>query len=330
MNSLAELKLPEFDDILAAAGRLDGLAVKTPLLESPLLNEQLGGRLLVKPETLQRTGSFKFRGAYNRIATFSEEQRQQGIVAYSSGNHAQGVAAAAQLFGIPVTIVMPEDSPRIKIDNTHAYGATIVFYDRETEKREEIAEQITRDSGASLVRPYDDPYIIAGQGTVGLELARQAEESRAVLDDVVVPCGGGGLSAGMSIALAELSPDTRVHIAEPDGFDDTRRSLVSGAIQINEPGPQSFCDSLLAPTPGDLTFAINRCLLAGGFAVSDTAVTEAMSMAFNFFKLVVEPGGAAALAAVASGALSCQGRTVAVVCSGGNVDPQVFRDALSA
>jgi len=304
--------------------------VRTPLIESPVVNARLGGRLLVKPECLQRTGSFKFRGAFNAIVQLDETKRRAGVVAYSSGNHAQGVAAAAQLLGIPATIVMPADAPAIKLANTRGYGAEVVLYDRRRESRESIAQRVAAERGASLIPPYDDVRVIAGQGTVGLELAQQAEALGVSLEAVVVPAGGGGLLAGTATAVAALSPGTKLYSAEPAAFDDHRRSLAAGRRIENEPTARSICDALQAPQPGEITFAINRRLLAGGLAVSDDEVRDAMRVAFADYKLVIEPGGAAALAAVLSGKLDVSGKAVAVVASGGNVDAGTFAEALRA
>lgn len=320
---------PTYQDVLSAAEKIAGHAVITPLLESRLLNDRIGGRLLVKAECLQRSGAFKFRGAYNRISRLDGKARKAGVVAFSSGNHAQGVAMVAQMLDLPATIVMPTDAPKIKIANTRAYGAEVVFYDRETESREEIGENLAAERGATLVPSYDDPLIIAGQGTVGLELAAQAEDMGVPLDAVIIPCGGGGLSSGCALALSELSPATKLFVAEPDGFDDTARSLAAGVRLTNEPGGKTFCDALILPTPGELTFPINRRLLTGGLAVSDADVADAMAAAFRYLKIVVEPGGAVALAAVLSCAYDGRGKTVAVVCSGGNVDAAVFAQALT-
>ncbi|MCH8808704.1 MAG: threonine/serine dehydratase [Proteobacteria bacterium] len=319
---------PSFADVEAAAGRLAGHAVATPLLSSPALDRRVGGRVLLKAETLQRTGSFKFRGAYNRISQIPEDARPAGVVAYSSGNHAQGVAAAAALLGVPATIVMPEDAPAIKLANTRGYGAEVVLYDRFTEVREEICAEIAARRGATIVRPFDDPAIIAGQGTCGLEIARQAAALDAELDAVLICCGGGGLTAGCALALAELSPRTAIYTVEPEAFDDTARSLAAGARVANDPAARSFCDALLAPTPGELTFAINRRLVTGGLSVGDAEVAAAMAYAFRTLKLVVEPGGAVALAALLSGRLDARGKTVALTLSGANVDPQTYREVL--
>jgi threonine dehydratase len=320
---------PDFAAIEAAARLIAGHATLTPLLESPLLNARLGGRLLVKAEPLQRTGSFKFRGAFNRIGRLSAAERRTGVVAFSSGNHAQGVAAAAQLVGAPAVIVMPADAPGIKVANTRAYGAEVVSYDRFGEDREAIGRRIRDERGAVLVPPYDDPHIIAGQGTVGLEIAAQARAAGIAIDAVAACASGGGLVAGIALALEATSPGTAVHVCEPAGFDDHARSLEADARLANAPGAQSICDALLAATPGEITFSINRRLLRNGIAVTDDEVLRAMGVAFRDLKLVVEPGGAVALAAALSGKLPVAGRTVVVVCSGGNVDPLTFGRALA-
>ena len=319
---------PTIDDIRAAAERIKGKAVLTPLLESPALNAKLGGRLLVKAEALQRTGSFKFRGAYNTLVQLDERQRRAGVVTFSSGNHAQGVAAAAQLLGIPATIAMPKDAPAIKIANTKSYGAEVVLFDRYTENREEVGRRIAAECGAVIVAPYDEPKVISGQGTAGLEIAQQARAMGATLDAVIVCTGGGGLTAGIAIAIAAECPGTAVYSSEPIDFDDTRRSLLAGERVGNDPKARSICDALLVPTPGELTFAINKRLLKGGFAVSDAEAMRAMATAFDALKLVVEPGGAVALAAVLSGKFPIAGKTVAVTASGGNVDRETYIAAL--
>ena len=252
------------------------------------------------------------------------------MVAFSSGNHAQGVAAAARMLGIGATIVMPSDAPAIKVANTRAWGARVVLYDRWTEDREAIGARISAETGATLVRPYDDPHVMAGQGTIGLELAEQALAAGARPGAVLAPCGGGGMISGIALALAGSLPGAAVHAVEPEGFDDTRRSLEAGRRVSNDPGAVSFCDALLAAQPGELTFAVNSSHLAGGFAVSDAEVCRAMAVARDHFKLVVEPGGAVALAAVLAGRMPTAGGTIAVVCSGGNVDPLVYERALAA
>ncbi len=315
---------PSFDDVTVAAQRLRGWANVTPLLESPALNELVKGRVLLKAESLQRTGSFKFRGAFNRISNIPPEERGKGVVAYSSGNHAQGVAAAAAIFGIPAVIVMPSDAPAIKVANTKSYGAEVILYDRERESREDIGLTLTKQRGATLVRPYDDPYIIAGQGTCGLEIATQAVALDARLDSLLVCCGGGGLTAGCAIALNELSPQTEIWTVEPAGFDDTKRSIETGSLAANSGSNTSICDALLAPQPGELTFSINRQLVRGGLAVTEREVKEAVAFAFRTLKLVVEPGGAVCLAAILSRRIDCADRTVAITLSGGNIDSDLF------
>lgn len=326
---MTEMIPPTFQDILAARARLKGEAVTTPLIESEALNARAGGRVLVKPECLQRTGSFKFRGAWNLISQLDESRRQGGVVAFSSGNHAQGVAAAARLRGFPALIVMPADTPEIKKANTRGYGAEIVTYDRASESREEIAARIANERGAAIVPPFEHPDIVAGQGTVGLELAEQAREKGVRLDAVLVNASGGGLTAGVALALAKLSPETEVYCVEPEGFDDHRRSLEAGRRERNPRSAGSICDALLSPEPGAMTFEINRRLLKGGLAVSEAEVKAAMRFAFEAMKLVVEPGGAAALAAVLSGKIRTEGRAIGVVASGGNVDARLFAEVLA-
>ncbi len=320
---------PGRTEIEAAAQRLAGHAVMTPLLEYPAVNEQFGGRILFKAETLQRTGSFKFRGAFNKISQIPEAARAGGVIAYSSGNHAQGVAEAARLLGLAATIVMPADAPAIKIANTRALGAEVVLYDRHREAREEITERLMAERRATLVRPYDDPDVIAGQGTCGLEIVRQAAAAGARLDAALVCCGGGGLIAGTATALRAADPGIAVYAVEPEGFDDTARSLAGGRRVTNDPAARSFCDALLVPTPGALTFSINRRLLAGGLAVSDRQVAQTMAFAFRVLKLVVEPGGAVALAALLAGRFDARGKTVAITLSGGNVDAATFATAIA-
>ncbi|HJN60467.1 MAG TPA: threonine/serine dehydratase [Alphaproteobacteria bacterium] len=323
------LSLPKYADVCAAAERLAGRAVRTPLLESPWLNERIGGRLLVKAEPLQRTGSFKFRGAYNCISQLDPAARARGVVAYSSGNHAQAVAAAASLLGAPATIVMPNDAPAVKVAGTRREGAEIVEYDRATENRAEIAERLARQKGATLVRPYEDDHVIAGQGTVGLEIAAECRVRLIAPDIIVVPAGGGGLMAGCALALSAELPDAALYTAEPEDYDDHARSFAAGSRQqVRDMNAATLCDALLPLEPGERTFAINASRVRGGITADDGAVLGAMAAAFHHLKLVIEPGGAAALAALLNGALETRDKTVIAVASGGNVDPDVFRMAL--
>jgi threonine dehydratase len=318
------MKLPAIEDIKEADIRIRPYAVETPLLEWASLNEMAGGRVLCKAETLQRTGSFKFRGAYNRVSSVGRAAFPGGVVACSSGNHAQGVGEAARLCGLGAVIVMPSDAPLFKIERTSRTGADAVFYNRETEDREAIARDLCKELKADLVLPYDDPYVIAGQGTVGLEIVRQANNLGTGISAVLAPASGGGLIAGIALAVQHNFPNAEIYTAEPKGFDDHRRSLASGKREENSRLSGSICDALMAPQPGELAFAINKDRLAGGFAVSGAEVREAMAYAFREMKLVLEPSGAVALAAILSGAFQARGRTVAVVLSGGNVDPDFF------
>ncbi len=321
--------LPTIADLEAAARRLAGQAVRTPLLAVPELERRLGARVFVKPEVLQRTGSFKFRGAYNTLASLSPETRARGVLAFSSGNHAQGVAAAAQIFGVPATILMPADAPQTKLENTRGYGAEVVTFDRLTDDREALAAALLAERpGMTLVRPFDDPRIIAGQGTAGLEIAEDLAAAGLAPDLLLTCCGGGGLTAGLALAMAERAPGCAIHSVEPADFDDTARSLASGRRESNAPDARSFCDALLSATPGELTFAINRRLVASGLSVTDHEVAMAMAFAFRWLKLVVEPGGAVALAALLSGKIEVAGKTVVAILSGGNVDAEVFCRAL--
>ncbi len=319
---------PTINDIANADLRIRPHAVETPLLEWGALNEKLEGRVLCKAEPLQKTGSFKFRGAYNRVSRIDRAAFPGGVVACSSGNHAQGVAEAARLCGIDAVIVMPSDAPKVKIARTSQSGAEIVFYDRDTEDRNAIARDLCQKLRADFVPPFDDPVVIAGQGTVGLEMTRQAKAADAEIDAVLVPISGGGLTAGTAIAVKDRFPAAEIYCVEPKGFDDYRRSLAAGARQKNDRANRSICDALLMPEPGELTFAMNKGLLAGGLVVSDSDVRHAVAYAYRDMKLVVEPGGAVALAALLSGAFEARGRTVAVVLSGGNVDPHLFADII--
>ena len=321
---------PVIHDLYAAAERIRPYVLLTPLLESPHINEICGGRVLIKAEPLQRTGSFKFRGAFNTLSQLGDDARTGGVVAYSSGNHAQGVAAAAEILGLPCVIVMPEDAPAIKIANTRSYGAEVVTYDRYNDIREEIGARISDERKAVLIKPYDDPRIIAGQGTVGLEIVQQMRDISVVPDAVLVPCGGGGLISGVALAIHHGIPQAKIYSVEPENYDDTRQSLDAGMRKQVDISTPSICDALLAPAPGELTFAINKDLLAGGLVVSDSEAGEAMRQAFSRLKLVVEPGGAVALAAALSTKYDCAGKTVCVVCSGGNVDSQLYAEILSA
>lgn len=328
MNSLPTFATPTFADVQAAARRLEGVAIRTPLLENERVNRMLGGRLFLKAECLQRTGSFKLRGAYNFLASMSEADRTRGVVGWSSGNHAQGLAEAARLLGTRATIVMPADAPALKVANTRASGAEVVLYDRVKDSREEIGQGIAAKSGAAIVPPYDHPWILTGQGTAGLEIAEQAKVLGVTLDAVAAPCSGGGLATGVALGVKGISPTTSVHAGEPAGFDDLARSLAAGTKLKNEKLSGSICDALLAPTPGDVTFPLAQRVLGPGLVVTDEEVLNAMELAFREFKLVVEPGGAVALAAALTGKLPVKGRTVAVVCSGGNVDHATFKRAL--
>jgi len=317
------------DDVRSAADMIRGIAVRTPLLEYPALNERAGTRALVKFEGAQVTGSFKFRGAYNRLARIAEADRPAGVVACSSGNHSQGVAAAARMLGMPATIVMPADAPAIKIANTRALGAEVVLYDRATESREAIAVALADARGATLVPPFDDPHIMAGQGTVGLEIVEQAEALGVRLGRVLVCCGGGGLIAGTATMIRDMSPATEIYSVEPADFDDTARSLASGVRETVAAGATSICDALLRPSPGELTFPINRALLTGGLSVSDAEVKATMRFAFETLKLVMEPGGAVALAALLYRTLPPVDGATAVVVSGANVDPALYAAILT-
>ena len=320
--------LPVYADIEAAAVTLAPVAVRTRLLSSPALDALTGARVFIKPEVLQRTGSFKFRGAYNRLSLIPKAERPKGVVAFSSGNHAQGVAAAAQLLGLPATIVMPADAPAFKRERAKSYGARGVLYDRERESREEIANGIASESGATLVPPFDDPHIIAGQGTVGLEIAEDLHALGLVADVVSAPASGGGLMAGIALAIHHHCPQAKFFTAEPDGYDDHARSLANGERQRHQAKNRTFCDALMAPEPGELTFAINRRLVAGGVTATDAEVAQAMAFAFRELKLVVEPGGSVALAALLAGRIDVRGKTVVIVLSGGNVDAGLYADAI--
>jgi threonine dehydratase len=314
-----------FADVEAAAARIKGQAIETPLLESPGLNERLGLRVLIKPESLQRVGAFKFRGAYNRLVQMSAAERVGGVVAFSSGNHAQGVALAARLLEMPALIVMPADAPSVKVAATRGYGAEVGFYDRLTEDREAIAAEAAATRGAVIVPAFDDPHIMAGQGTIGIELCRQAQDLGLALDNVVTPVGGGGLMAGTATAVKALSPETTMIGVEPEAFNDTLLSLRAGERIVTRPTTRSLCDALESPAPGHLTFPVIQALVADIVLVSDAEVADAMRYAFQVLKLVVEPGGCVGLAALLSGKIKLAGAgAVGLVLSGGNVDPELF------
>ncbi|HEY4773395.1 MAG TPA: threonine/serine dehydratase [Xanthobacteraceae bacterium] len=320
----APAALPTSADVDEAAMRLAGVAVRTPLISSPTLDALTGGRIFLKAETLQRTGSFKFRGAYNRLAAIPAESRARGVVAFSSGNHAQGVAAAAKLLAMPALIVMPSDAPRPKRERTAALGAEVVLYDRLRENREAIARRIAEERGAVLVPPYDDPLIIAGQGTAGREIVEDLAAQGLAPDIVVVNASGGGLIAGIALAVKARVPAARLYTAEPAGFDDHLRSFRSGRRERNSSITGSICDALMAQAPGRLTFEINRTLVGDGVVASDEEAGRAVAFAFRELKLVVEPGGAVALAALLAGRIDVRDKVAVAILSGGNVDPELF------
>ncbi|MFC3713597.1 threonine/serine dehydratase [Sphingoaurantiacus capsulatus] len=298
--------------------------MRTPLLRSDALDALTGGKIFIKPENLQRTGSFKFRGAYNRLSAMNAAERAGGVVAFSSGNHAQGVALAAKLLGMQAAIIMPSDAPSVKVDATRGYGAEVIFYDRLTEKRETIAAELAATRGATVVPSFDDPYIVAGQGTAGLEITEDVAAMGVKLDLAMVNCGGGGLASGISLGLG----DVPVVIVEPEGYDDIARSLANGAIEaVQNPGP-TLCDALQTLVTCPLTFGILQAKGARGVAVSEQAVMQAVAFAFSQLKLVVEPGGAVSLAAALSGVVDLKGKTAVLTLSGGNVDPAVFERCL--
>ena len=311
-------------DVEAAAARLEAVVVRTPLLQNTELDLAAGGRVLVKPECFQRVGSFKIRGAYNLLRQLSTQQAKRGVVAWSSGNHAQGVALAGKLLGIHTAIVMPEDAPRAKLESTRELGGEVITYDRYSEDREAIARRIAAERGAEVVPSFDHPDIIAGQGTVGLEIAEQSQSLGLALNQVLICCGGGGLTSGSAVALKARCPDVSIYAVEPAGFDDTMRSLQAGQRARVDPEARSICDALLTESPGRLTFGLMQRLVAGGLVVTDQEVRAAMRFAFRNLKIVAEPGGAVALAAVLSGKIDTADKTTAIVISGGNVDAELF------
>ncbi len=322
--------VPTAADIDAAAECLASVAVRTPLINAPVLDARLGARVFLKAETLQRTGSFKFRGAYNKVSSIAPDTRRAGVVAYSSGNHAQGVAAAARLHGVPATIVMPSDAPRLKRERTQALGAEVVLYDRDKEDRAAIAKRIVAERGATLVPPYDDPLIIAGQGTIGREIVEDLTRLGVTPDLAVIGASGGGLAAGISLGIKSRLPDVAIYTVEPEGFDDTLRSFASGRREHNERMSGTICDALMTNTPGELTFPINAQLIGHGLTASDAEVARAVRYAFEELKLVVEPGGAIGLAALRAGKLDVKGRVVVGILSGGNVDAELFAKLIAS
>ena len=323
------VRLPGFVDVQAAAERLRGFIVRTPMLRHPLLDSLAGGPILVKPESLQRTGSFKLRGATNAALLMDPAARRNGIVTVSSGNHGQAMAAAAHMLGMSALVAMPEDAPRIKVESTKRWGAEILFFDRQGTDRDVLAGRLAAERRATLIPPFDHADVIAGQGTVALELVEDAKAAGLTVDVLAVPTGGGGLIGGCALTMEVLAPSAEVWAVEPEGWDDTRRSREAGRRLANDGTGPELCDSLLAKQPGALTFAINRPRLAGGVAVTPPEVLSAMRFAFEHLKLVVEPGGAVALAAVLTGKLEGRGRVTGIVVSGGNVDPMLFTRALA-
>lgn len=315
--------------IEAAARRLDGHARHTPLLTSPFLDDIAGRRVLIKPECLQHTGSFKFRGGWSAVSALPPEIRARGVLAFSSGNHAQGVAAAARGHGVSAVIVMPSDAPAIKIANTRALGAEVTLYDRATQDREQIGLDLARERGLSLIRPYDEAQVIAGQGTTGLEIAEQAAQAGMDTGDVLVCCGGGGLTAGIALALEARAPGLRPRPVEPEGFDDVARSLIAGRIERNERHSGSLCDAIITPQPGEITFPILHRLCGPGIVVTEEDALRAMALAYERLRIVAEPGGAVALAAALFHPDAIQGDAVVVVISGGNVDAALFARVLT-
>lgn len=316
------------DMIRAAAGRLNGHARRTPLLNSPFIDQIAGRRVWIKPECLQHTGSFKFRGAWSALSALEADTRARGVIAFSSGNHAQGVALAASQHGVPSVIIMPSDAPALKLANTRALGAEVVTYDRATEDRDAIGDRLAAERGLTLIKPFDEPQVIAGQGTVGLEIAEDAIAQGIETADVLVCCGGGGLTSGIALALEADAPGLRVRPAEPEGFDDVKRSLESGRIERNAQTSGNICDAIITPAPGQITFPILHRLCGPGLAVSEDEALQAVAQAFLRLKLVAEPGGAVALAAALSRRDEIEGDDVIVVISGGNVDAPMFARAL--
>ena len=317
------------DMIRAAAQRLEGKTRVTPLLNSPFIDARAERRVWIKPECLQHTGSFKYRGALSAISALPPEVRARGIIAYSSGNHAQGIARAAQEAGAPAVIVMPKDAPELKIKNTRLLGAETVLYDRASEDRDAIGREIAEKRGLTLIKPFDNEQVIAGQGTAGLEIAAQAQAAGVTKAEMLVCCGGGGFASGIALALEAEAPGMRVRPVEPIGFDDMKRSLEAGERLSNASTTGSICDAIISPTPGEITLPILRRLAGPGLLVSDDEALEAMAVAFTHLKVVAEPGGAVALAAALFRKDEVEGEDVIVTISGGNVDAPMFQTALT-
>ena len=315
--------------IEAAAARLKGLVRRTPLLSSPALDAIAGRRVLVKAECLQHTGSFKARGGWAALSALPEETRANGVIAFSSGNHAQGVARAAQAFGVPAVIIMPSDAPEPKIEGTRALGAEVVLYDRAGENREALGARLAADRGLTLVKPYDEPEVIAGQATCGLEIAEQAVEEGVSEADLLTCCGGGGLTAGIALAVEAKAPGLRVRPVEPEGYDDTARSLAAGRRLRNEVQAGGLCDAILTPTPGEITFPVIARLCGPGLVVSEAEVLRSMALAARHLKIVAEPGGVVALAAALFRRDEIEGDAVICTVSGGNADPKVLARAMA-
>lgn len=316
------------EDVKSAARQIEGVAVRTPLIENIALNKLAGGRVFVKPECLQHTGSFKFRGAYNRLSRLSDAEKARGVLAFSSGNHAQGIARAAEILGIAATIVMPEDAPTLKLEATKGYGAKVVLYDRYNEDREEVAYRVAGDSGVTVVPPYNDPFIMAGQGTSALEVAEDLSAMDVTPDQALICCGGGGLASGSFTVYKHFFPEMQGYAVEPEAFDDVARSLESGKIETVDFGARSICDALLTPSPGTLTFPVMQDAGAKGLTISDDEARRAVAFACNVLKVTAEPGGAAALAALLAGKVPTKDRVTVLIISGGNIDPKMMQQCL--
>lgn len=330
MNVARQIEVPTPADVIAAGDRLKGYVRHTPLLESPVLNDRIGGRVLVKPESLQLTGAFKVRGAFNRLLVMTAQERARGIVAWSAGNHAQALAYVGQLLGVAATIVMPSDAPKAKVIGTERFGAKIVFYDRRTEDREAIGKAIAAENDATIVPPYEDKYVIAGGGSAALELLDDVAKLDITLDRIVVCVGGGGLIAGCGLAAQARESTAEIIAAEPEHFDDTRKSLLAGLRVANDLSQNSIADALLTSIPGEMTFALNQKLVSAAYAVSDDNIRGAMRVAFDDFRLVTEPGGVASLAALLANADDFSSLNTGVIVTGGNVDAGLFASVIGA